>query len=407
MGCGASAPVVDEENIGMSWFSKERVIGKGGFGKVNAVRKVVGVDNETWYAMKTIAKLTTVNKGSSALAQVANELHLLRDLRHPRLIELHYAFHDDTMLYMVTDICLGGDLRFHLHYSKKKQNPCVDASKGKRWMSEKTVRHYCAQVLLGLRYLHQQKILHRDLKPENVVLTEEGQAKLIDFGIAAEVSAEGQCYQRSGTSVYMAPEISLKGHAHSYASDFYSFGVLIYELLVGFNPFISQANSRELYAVKKSFSEKEIARANGLNKVSGDCMDILKALLQHDPSKRLGGGPGGAEDVMAHPWFKSVDWTKMEKDEVDPPFVPECKTSNFASGKEDLIESFFPEADLDKAKDIKELEPHQDKFTFFHYNKLQVNKSRRNSAQKGNGSRRNSRQGSEAGLTEPLLPGGK
>ena len=110
---------------------------------------------------------------------------------------------------------------------------------------------------------------------------------------------------------------------------------------------------------------------------------------------------------MAHPWFKSVDWTKMEKDEVDPPFVPECKTSNFASGKEDLIESFFPEADLDKAKDIKELEPHQDKFTFFHYNKLQVNKSRRNSAQKGNGSRRNSRQGSEAGLTEPLLPGGK
>ena len=73
MGCGASAPEVDEENIGMSWFSKERVIGKGGFGKVNAVRKVVGVDNETWYAMKTIAKLTTVNKGSSALAQVANE----------------------------------------------------------------------------------------------------------------------------------------------------------------------------------------------------------------------------------------------------------------------------------------------------------------------------------------------
>ena len=126
MGCGSSTPKVDEDVISMQWFSKERVIGKGGFGKVNAVRKIFGSDKEKWYAMKTIAKLETVKKGSSALEQVANELRLLRDLQHNRLIQLHYAFHDKTRLYIVTDICLGGDLRYHLHHTKKKDNPCVD-----------------------------------------------------------------------------------------------------------------------------------------------------------------------------------------------------------------------------------------------------------------------------------------
>ena len=244
MGCGSSTPKVDEDVISMQWFSKERVIGKGGFGKVNAVRKIFGSDKEKWYAMKTIAKLETVKKGSSALEQVANELRLLRDLQHNRLIQLHYAFHDKTRLYIVTDICLGGDLRYHLHHTKKKDNPCVDMSKGKRWFSEMTVRYYAAQILLGLKYLHENRIIHRDLKPENVVLDDKGQTKIIDFGIAKEIPLNEQsCTSRSGTGVYQAPEISLKGHNHTFVSDFYSYGVLVYELLVGFNPFLSQADS--------------------------------------------------------------------------------------------------------------------------------------------------------------------
>ncbi|QDZ21561.1 serine/threonine-protein kinase [Chloropicon primus] len=379
MGCGSSAPAVDEDQMSLTWFSKERVIGKGGFGKVNAVRKVVGSDKDCWYAMKTIAKLETVTKGSSALAQVENELRLLRDLTHSRLIQLHYAFHDETKLYMVTDICLGGDLRYHLHYTKKKTNPCVDMSKGKRWFSEKTVRYYIAQILLGLKYLHGQKIIHRDLKPENVVLDENGQAKIIDFGIAKDISDKDFCDARSGTGVYQAPEIALKGHKHSYASDFYSLGVLVYEFLVGFNPFLSHANSKALYEVKKTFVEKEIAKANGLMNVSVHCLDLIKGLLQVDPEKRL--GFFGIDEIMKHPWFKSVDWDALENGECDAPFVPECKTSNFASGQEDLIETFFPEDKSAVKKEIEQLEEHQDKFSFFSYNKLQDPNAKR---KKGN-----------------------
>ena len=372
MGCGSSLPAVEEDVISMAWFSKERVVGKGGFGKVNAVRKVVGSDKDTWYAMKTIAKLETVKKGSSALAQVANELRLLRDLSHNRLIQLHYAFHDPTKLYMVTEICLGGDLRYHLHHTKKKANPCVDMSKGKRWFPENTVKYYAAQVLLGLKYLHGKRIIHRDLKPENVVLDQHGQAKIIDFGIAKELP-EGQnfCASRSGTGVYQAPEVALKGHKHSFVSDFYSFGVLVYELLVGFNPFLSHADSKALYEVKKNFASKDIVLANGLNSASEHCLDFLKQLLQVEPEKRL--GYFGADEVMKHPWFESIDWDILDVDEAPPPFLPECKTSNFHSGQEDLIETFFPEQKEDNTKEVAELADHQHLFDFFSYNKLQVN----------------------------------
>ena len=370
MGCSSSVANIDESKITLAWFSKERVIGKGGFGKVNAVRKLIGSDAETWYAMKTIAKLETIKKGSRALEQVANELRLLRCMHHNRLIKIHYAFQDETKLYIVTDLCLGGDLRYHLHHTKKKDNPCVDMSRGKRWFPEKTVRYYASQILLGLKYLHEKRILHRDLKPENVVLDEKGNAKIIDFGIAREFAPdEDHCTDRSGTAVYQAPEIALKGHKHSFVSDFYSYGVLIYELLVGFNPFLQHEDSKTLCEIKTNFVKKDLILVNGLQSASKDCLDILEKLLEGDPEKRLG-SKGGAKEVMEHPWYKSIDFDGLAEDSINPPFTPEVKTSNFYSGQEDLIETFFPDSRSDIQKDIIELADHQSKFDFFHYNKI-------------------------------------
>ena len=376
MGCSSSV-AVDESTMGVHWFSRERVIGKGGFGKVNAVRKIVGEDASQWYAMKTMSKVITVKKGNHALEQLYNELEILKNLsEHAQIVKLHYAFQDSTNCYMVMDLSLGGDLRYHLRDNNKKANPCVVKPDGKRWFPEEIVRFCAAQVLLALKELHSRHILHRDIKPENVVLDEAGFLKLIDFGIAKSV-AKGPCLYSSGTPLYQAPEIAMKGHKHSYASDFYSLGVMLIELVSGVHPFwhINSDNSTEMFKAKKNFLFQKFSKNGGLDGASDECKSVIEGLMIFKEEDRL--GYNGVDEIMQHAWFKDIAWDQFDRKAnaegeaptCVAPFIPDVKTANFSSGNEDLMESFFPKTRKEIEEEEAIIKPSQKDFTDFNFNR--------------------------------------
>lgn len=153
MGCAGSTAVipVDPNRVSKVHFTVERIVGQGGFGKVNAVVKETGEDSGTWYAMKSLTKNVIVERNH--LKMVFNERNLLMKLQSPHLVNMHYAFQDDYNLYIIMDLCLGGDLHYQLSHSKQ------------RCFSEQQTKFYIASVLLALEYMHAQGVLHRDIKP--------------------------------------------------------------------------------------------------------------------------------------------------------------------------------------------------------------------------------------------------
>ena len=141
------------------------------------------------------------------------------------LQNMHYAFQDSRYLYIVMDVCLGGDLHYQL---TKCPGGCF---------TEDRTRFYAASIILGLEYMHKEGVLHRDIKPENLLLDSRGHLKLTDLGVSMEVPTEHDggavpsCCATSGTRPYMAPEVFMPGHKHSFVSDYYSLGITLFQFL--------------------------------------------------------------------------------------------------------------------------------------------------------------------------------
>ena len=170
--------------------------------------------------MKVLKKSVIVKRNH--IAMVMKERHLLSRLQCPQLVNMHYAFQDARHLYIVMDVCLGGDLHFQL---TKSEGGCF---------SEDRVRFYAASIVLCLEYMHGAGVLHRDIKPENLLLDSRGHLKVTDLGVSMEASPEGGsgvCSATSGTRPYMAPEVFMPGHKHSYVSDYYSLGITLFQFM--------------------------------------------------------------------------------------------------------------------------------------------------------------------------------
>ncbi|CAN0900725.1 Serine/threonine-protein kinase AtPK2/AtPK19 [Linum grandiflorum] len=325
--------------IGPGDFEILRMVGQGAFGKVFLVkRKKQKLGNgDGIFAMKVMRKDNIIKKNH--VDYMRAERDILTKVVHPFIVQLRYSFQTKTKLYLILDFINGGHLFFHLYrqrifrYSNistlsSSLNYCAHICimcSSMSMSSEDQARLYAAEIVSAVSHLHDCGIVHRDLKPENILLDVDGHVMLTDFGLAKEIDESSRSNSMCGTTEYMAPEILLaKGHNKD--ADWWSVGILLYEMLGGQPPYTHQN--------RKKLQEKIIKEKIKLPPlISSEGHSLLKGLLQKDPSKRLGNGPGGGDDIKHHKWFKSINWKKLEARELQPKFVPvvsgkEC-TSNF------------------------------------------------------------------------------
>ncbi|SJX64225.1 related to serine/threonine protein kinase [Sporisorium reilianum f. sp. reilianum] len=301
-----------------------RAVGKGAFGKVRVVQHKQTKD---LYALKYINKAKCIKM--RAVSNIIQERRLLEEIDSPFVCNLRYAFQDDENMFMVLDLMLGGDLRFHLDRTGN--------------MSEDVVRFYVAELALGLDYLHRLQIVHRDLKPDNVLLDEKGHAHLTDFNIAVHFSPRRPLTSIAGSMAYMAPEVLTK-RGYLSSVDWWSLGVVAYELLFGRRPFRGKTNSALTHSI---LNDRCTFPENVETIVSRETVSCIKSLLERDPRKRLG-CRSGIDEFKTHPWFASIDWPALEAKTVTPPFEPDSKKANFDATHE--LEELLLEDNPLKAK---------------------------------------------------------
>ena len=274
-------------------FEVLRTIGTGSFGRVHLVRSN---HNGRYYALKVLRKQLIVRL--KQVEHANDERRMLSIISHPFIARMWGTFQDSQYVFMVMDFIEGGELFTLLRRSKRFPNPVA--------------KFYAAEICLALEYLHKLNIIYRDLKPENILLDRAGHVKLTDFGFAKFVP--DVTYTLCGTPDYIAPEV-INTKPYNKSVDWWSFGILIFEMLSGHTPFYS-SNTVQTYE-------------NILNAplrfppyFSEDARDILSRLINRDLTKRLGNLKNGTEDVKSHPWFREVVWDKLLGKCIETPYEP-------------------------------------------------------------------------------------
>uniref|UniRef100_A0A672ZNF7 non-specific serine/threonine protein kinase n=1 Tax=Sphaeramia orbicularis TaxID=375764 RepID=A0A672ZNF7_9TELE len=286
------------EKADPSQFQLLKVLGQGSYGKVFLVRKIRGVDRGQLYAMKVLKKATLKVRDR---VRSKMERDILAEVNHPFIVKLHYAFQTEGKLYLILDFLRGGDLFTRL--SKEVM------------FTEEDVKFYLAELALALDHLHSLGIIYRDLKPENILLDEEGHIKITDFGLSKEaIDHDKRAYSFCGTIEYMAPEV-VNRRGHTQSADWWSFGVLMFEMLTGSLPFQGKDRKETMALILK-------AKLGMPQFLSPEVQSLLRALFKRNPANRLGAGPEGIEEIKRHRFFASIDWNKLYKKEVRPPFKP-------------------------------------------------------------------------------------
>uniref|UniRef100_A0A8C5EAQ1 Ribosomal protein S6 kinase n=1 Tax=Gouania willdenowi TaxID=441366 RepID=A0A8C5EAQ1_GOUWI len=307
------------ERVGMENFELLKVLGTGAYGKVFLVRKNTGHDAGQLYAMKVLKKAAIVQKAKTT-EHTRTERQVLEHIRQsPFLVTLHYAFQTQSKLHLILDYVSGGEMFTHLY--QRDHFP------------EEAVRIYIGEIILALEHLHKLGIVYRDIKLENILLDSDGHVVLTDFGLSKEFleKEKERTYSFCGTIEYMAPEIIRGKSGHGKSVDWWSLGILMFELLTGASPFTLEGERNS-----QSEVSKRILRCDPPfpSMIGHTAQDLLRKLLVKDPHRRLGSGPRGAEDIKAHSFFKGLNWADLAEKKVASPFKPELKSEldvgNFA-----------------------------------------------------------------------------
>ncbi|XP_059992762.1 ribosomal protein S6 kinase alpha-3 isoform X1 [Lagenorhynchus albirostris] len=314
------------EKADPSQFELLKVLGQGSFGKVFLVKKISGSDARQLYAMKVLKKATLKVRDR---VRTKMERDILVEVNHPFIVKLHYAFQTEGKLYLILDFLRGGDLFTRL--SKEVM------------FTEEDVKFYLAELALALDHLHSLGIIYRDLKPENILLDEEGHIKLTDFGLSKEsIDHEKKAYSFCGTVEYMAPEV-VNRRGHTQSADWWSFGVLMFEMLTGTLPFQGKDRKETMTMILK-------AKLGMPQFLSPEAQSLLRMLFKRNPANRLGAGPDGVEEIKRHSFFSTIDWNKLYRREIHPPFKP-------ATGRPEDTFYFDPEFTAKTPKDSPGIPP--------------------------------------------------
>jgi len=300
------------EKVKFSDLKKHRILGVGTFGKVWLVSKKSDkkAKKET-FALKIQNKMDIIQYNQ--VDGVIREKNVMELIDSPFVIRLINTYQDDTFLYILQDLVQGGELFSVLH---------TDTTDG---VSEKASKFYAANILEGLSHMHNHNIIYRDLKPENVLVDAKGYNVIIDLGFAKIVM--DKTYTLCGTPLYLAPEVILS-RGHDKGADYWSWGVLIYEMIDGVTPFYAD-NIDQMGLFKKIVRGKY----DFSDKINPTVRDLVTKLLAQRSASRLGCLAGGDKDIRQHEWFADFDFNKLMKKELEAPWVPKLKdpfdTANF------------------------------------------------------------------------------
>ncbi|GLE05498.1 hypothetical protein PINS_up014521 [Pythium insidiosum] len=319
------AKEAEKKPMSIEDFDLMKVVGRGAFGKVLLVRKKDGKNAGHIYAMKILVKAHIIK--NDQVENTKAEQHILKEISHPFIVRLRYAFQNADKLYLVMDYYPGGSMFYHLRKSKR--------------FTEERTRLYMAQLLTALMHLHSKQIAYRDLKLENILMDPQGNIALTDFGLSKEGQAIEGAIRASqadhgmkticGTAEYMAPEL-LRHQPYGKVVDWWSYGILLYEMLTGRTPFVDR-NRRQMF---KNIMQAEVIYPPYISAVA---RSLISKLLNRDPSRRLGGGPNGGRDIMAHPFFEPIDWDKLMRKEIEPPFKPEVSSVDDITNVPEMFQS--------------------------------------------------------------------
>ncbi|RHY28839.1 hypothetical protein DYB32_005673 [Aphanomyces invadans] len=333
------------------------VLGEGSFGRVSMVQAFVNAE-EHLLALKCVSKSHVVECHQQE--HIMRERAILHDLKcHPFIVQLHATYQvgpisrwslqfsrvqDQNYLYMLMELVQGGEL-FGLLHANILDRPLV----------EDDIKFFAANVYLALEHMHKRDIAYRDLKPENLLIrwawsamkschsrgggalsSANGYLKVVDMGFAKKipftaeddnghVAVHARSYTLCGTQEYLAPEFVLNT-GHDLAVDYWAFGILIYEMFLGYTPFETPDGD-----IAKLFKNIAFVRT-GANCVQfpHDCTadfpvacSFIESLLHGDPTKRLGMGQNGSHEIRNHPWFHDLDWDKLRDQQLPVPYVPQ------------------------------------------------------------------------------------
>ncbi|XP_041080850.1 protein kinase C delta type-like isoform X2 [Polyodon spathula] len=290
--------------INIDNFVMHKVLGKGSFGKV-MLAELKGKGE--FFAIKALKKDVVLLDDDVECTMVEKRVLALA-WDNPFLTHLYSTFQTKEHLFFVMEYLNGGDLMFHIQ------------EKGRFDLYRATF--YGSEIVCGLQFLHAKGIIYRDLKLDNVMLDKDGHVKIADFGMCKEnVFGENRATTFCGTPDYIAPEILL-GQKYSFSVDWWSFGVLLYEMLIGQSPFHGDDEDELFESIRMDTPHYP-------RWITKETKDILEKLFEREPTRRL----GIVGNIKTHPFFKTINWIALEKREVEPPFKPKVKSpedcSNF------------------------------------------------------------------------------